>query len=185
MPHIAEQIVDSLPYELSRCFECGAESVGSVDGRQAFCAKCKDKTIAGIAETLRSVMLDHTTMIVQMLPDDGPFTEQYAQLAARGERLAQQIKDDTAELEKIKAQMRELGTGTYKHGGRPLVSVGPAPLKFDDELARSVLTLEQQAQVTKTVIDSQAVKVLFGEEVYNSCRKDQGGKASVSFPGAK
>ena len=113
------------------------------------------------------------------------FDTQYAELAKRAENKARRIKADTAELEKIKAQLRELGKGSYMADGRTIVTVGGTPRRFDESLARSVLTLEQQAQVTKTVIDGAAVKVLFGDEVHDSCRKDQGGKATVKFPGVE
>lgn len=183
--NINETVVAALDMGVSRCYTCSAEAIGSVNDRTGFCVEHKEQTLAGQRTLLDSVGAEAVPLDVKVTEPQGPFTAQYARLAARGETLAALIKESTEELDRIKAQLRELGAGNYKHGGRVVATVGPPPLKFDEDVARSVLTLEQQAQVTKTSIDSAKVKALFGEDVYNTCRKDQGGKASVSFPGAK
>lgn len=111
-----------------------------------------------------------------MTTTEQPGTEASPQAVATWARLAavrDKIRDLKAEEEEIKAALQGLGPGQYLAGGAPVFTVAPNR-KFSPDAARAVLTDDEIAACTVTVLDREAVERTVSPERYSACQVASG-----------
>lgn len=86
------------------------------------------------------------------------------------------IIDRIAALEdakkKLQSELRDLGTGKHE-SALGVVSIAPTR-RFNDQRARSILTPEQIALCSETVISSAKAKTILAPALYEACMAEMG-----------
>lgn len=84
------------------------------------------------------------------------------------------IKDLVEQEDQLKAALREqLGAGEYTVAGRPAFSI-TAQRKFSPDAARAVLTAQEIAACTVTVLDRALVQRTVTPAAYSACQVETG-----------
>lgn len=84
------------------------------------------------------------------------------------------IKELAEQEEQLKATLRDqLGAGEYTVAGRPAFTISPQR-KFSPDAARAVLTAQEIAACTVTVLDREAVEKILSPSRYDACRVTHG-----------